>query len=188
MKKNDSKNTENKKLAQLPTGEERDENIQPPTEAEDETRFVQFNELSKGTQDFLTNSRLDRATYNQFIVLFAALKENPKISITDLCAKAQMHRATYYYWHKKPEFLAQLDEIRRVRIEKDTETAYSVINKLINNPDPNVALKAAKFFLENNGAKYGFGKKEENTGVLQIQIEDKRNDKPTYTDEELQDV
>ena len=188
MKKNDSKNTENKKLAQLPTGEERDEKIQPPTEAEDETRFVQFNELSKGTQDFLTNSRLDRATYNQFIVLFAALKENPKISITDLCAKAQMHRATYYYWHKKPEFLAQLDEIRRVRIEKDTENGYNVLVKLMSNPDPNVALKAAKFFLENNGAKYGFGKKEENTGVLQIQIEDKRNDKPTYTDEELQDV
>jgi hypothetical protein len=51
-----------------------------------------------------------------------------------------------------------------------------------------VALKAVKFFMENNGAKYGFGKKEENTGVLQIQIEDKRNDKPTYTADELQHV
>ena len=184
MKKQDSQNSEKKALAQTPNENQTPIQSTPDTDGE----IFEFDDLSDKEKHFIRNNNFQPSTQCELITMFGLVKKRPDISTTDLCRLSKLNRHKYYKICHKPEFLPILEELRRVRIETDTETAYSVMVRLMKHADPNVAFKSAKFVLENNGTKWGFGKKEENTGVLQIQIEDKRHDKPQYSDTDLQDV
>jgi hypothetical protein len=186
MKKQDSQNSEKKALAFPP--DQNDPLLITHSHPDSDGEIFEFADLSEKEQHFIRNNNFQHSTQCELITFFGIVRKRPDISTTDLCKISKLNRHKYYKICHKPEFLPILEELRRVRVEADTETAYSVMVKLMKHADPNVAFKCAKFVLENNGAKWGFGKKEENTGVLQIQIEDKRHDKPQYSDTDLQDV
>lgn len=186
MKKQDSQNPEKKPLLTPP--DQNDTQFIKHSHPDTDGEVFEFDDLTATQQNFIRNNNFQHTTQCELITIFGLTKKRPDIGISELCKLSKMVRSKYYQITAKPDFYPIMEELRRVRVEVDTETAYGGLVKLMKNADPNVAFKAIKMFLENNGAKFGFGKKEENSGVLQIQIEDKRHDKPTYSDEDLQGV
>jgi hypothetical protein len=147
-----------------------------------------FESLSKGLQDFINNMPLRNKTRLRIPVFFGLLHKNPNMTATDLCLKSGIRRPTYCRLLENKAFAEQIQIFKRIRIADDVKNSYDRLIKLINSPDEKIAFAAVKFMLENNGQEFGFGKKDDNSGVLKIEIEDKRTDKPVYTDDELADI
>ena len=147
-----------------------------------------FENLSKGLQDFINSLTLRNKTRHRIPVFFGLLHKDPNMSVRDLCAKSGIRRPTYTRLLENKAFAEQIQMFRRIRIADDVKSSYDRLMKLVNSKDEKIAFAAVKLMLENNGQEFGFGKKDDNSGVLKIEMHDKRADKPTYTDDELADI
>lgn len=152
------------------------------------TGEIKFTSLTKELQDFINNSGFALKTKERLPQFFTLLDKDPDMSITDLCQKSGLKRSTYYLLVRNKAFSQQLTEFRANRIREDVRSSYGALVKLTKSKNEMVAFQAIKFMLENNGQEFGFGKKDDNTGVVRIEIEDKRSETPTYSDEDLADV
>lgn len=149
-----------------------------------------YNDLNAALRAILDNSEHNytQVTKDHVAAFFALLDKNPNESITTLCKQSGLSRSTYYKLVENKAFAEQLAIARRMRVDADVDNAYNMMVRLTTHKDPKISFAASKFLLENNGQKYGFGKKEDHSGVLQIEVLDKREDKPMYSEDELQDV
>ena len=147
-----------------------------------------FEQLSKGLQDFINSLTLRNKTRHRIPVFFGLMHKNPNMSVTELCLKSGIRRPTYSRLLENKAFAEQIQIFKRIRIADDVKSSYDRLMKLVNSKDEKIAFAAVKLMLENNGQEFGFGKKDDNSGVLKIEVEDKRTDKPIYSADDLADI
>jgi hypothetical protein len=179
-----------RKLENTKSGKEAISEVQKSITSDNiESAILSLGDLPLELQAAL-NEHIKVDMQSRMVDMFNILLINPHIAPKELCEKAKIGQNTYYGKLMTIEPIKKyIIEFRRIKIFDDVVSSYEVIVKLTRHANPSIAFNAAKFILENNGQLLGFGKKEEQNATNgKLQIEDKRDTKPTYTAEELEDV